>query len=205
MPVLGSVADVVDHRFGSREVNPDNAGMVIVGKHQVRLAIAVDVAHPATLRVVAVGDEMLLPHHIRLLRVLIPPESVQHPTRRNHVECSIVVDIDRPLAGVRDKLIHYAHRPILMLLPHATLGPRILIPIGPTKQIRPAIAVHVHRGNSFRVVRPQAMHEKGRLRHTSGPVTRCCLSRRLWFLRISNGGEKSESDCPDEHLDPRSP
>ena len=59
--ILLAAADVMHLRLRAGEVDPQNAGVVVVGKDQVGLAVAVDVGHPAALSVVAVGDEVPLP------------------------------------------------------------------------------------------------------------------------------------------------
>ena len=44
-----------------------------MSENEVGLAIAVDISHPASFRVIAVGNEMALPQNIRLLGIFVPP------------------------------------------------------------------------------------------------------------------------------------
>src|SRR5580704_13550827 len=59
--VLCFVADVVHAGFGAGEVDPEDAGVVVVGEGQVGFAVAVDVGEGSAFGVEAVGDEVLLP------------------------------------------------------------------------------------------------------------------------------------------------
>src|ERR1700760_2046338 len=60
--ILGLIANVVHLRLRPGEVYPKNARVVVVSEDDIGLAIAVDVRGGATFGVVAVGDQMRLPH-----------------------------------------------------------------------------------------------------------------------------------------------
>ncbi len=60
--VLLAAAEVMDARLVFAEVDPEDAGAVVVGESDVGLAVAVDVAERAALGVEAVGDLFRLPH-----------------------------------------------------------------------------------------------------------------------------------------------
>ncbi len=60
--------DVMHARLVFAEVDPDDAGAVVVGEGDVGLAVAVDVTEGAALGVEAVGDLLALPHGRRRRR-----------------------------------------------------------------------------------------------------------------------------------------
>ena len=151
-------------------------------KDQIRNSIAIDVGHHPALGVIAVGDHVLLPLRARLLRILVPPDSVRLPACRHHIRRAIVIHIDRPLAAVGDKLAQRAGLAILMPLPLAAIRARILIPVSAAQNIGIAVAIHVQRGHAFRMIRSQAMREKRNLRHRH-PVRR----RRGLLFRLCGG------------------
>ena len=129
VPVLLFPADMVHLRFSTGEINPENSRVVVVRKHEIRFAITVDVAGRSALRVIAVGNEVTLPHHPGLLRILIPPEAVRDPSRRHHIGGAVVVHVESPFSAVGDELIVNAYRSVLMALPLAAGRSRILIPV----------------------------------------------------------------------------
>src|SRR5665213_66310 len=51
--VAGVAAEAVDDRLGAGEIHPENPRMVVVGERQIRLAISVDIRHPAAFGVIA--------------------------------------------------------------------------------------------------------------------------------------------------------
>ena len=67
--VLLAAADVMDDGLGAGEVDPEDAGVVVVGEGEIGLAVAVDVGDGSALGVVAVGDEVLLPDVCREWRI----------------------------------------------------------------------------------------------------------------------------------------
>src|ERR1700722_3562352 len=130
MAVFIMPAPLMHPRLGSREVDPDDSRPPEVRQRQIRLAVPVEIGHPAALRLDRVRDEMLWPRRAQLLRILVPPESVPHPAQRDHVRRSIVIDVDRPLAAIRNEFANCLDCPILMPLPLPALRPRVLIPVG---------------------------------------------------------------------------
>src|ERR1700680_4977111 len=107
--------------------------------------------------------------------ILIPPESVHHPASRHHIGSAIVVHINGPLPTIGDKLAQDANSAVLVLLPLATRGAWILIPVGSAEQVRPAIAVHVQCGDLLGMVCTQTVGKEGGLRSTIRPVAGSCL------------------------------
>src|ERR1700730_18818301 len=103
--------------------------MVVMREHEVRFAVAVDVARRSALGLIAVGDEVTLPHHALRFRILVPPQPVQHPARRHHIRGAVMVDVEGPFSAVGDELPQNAHGAVLMAYPFATRWSRILIPI----------------------------------------------------------------------------
>ncbi len=71
--VLLLAAEVMNLGLLGGKINPKQSGMVVVSEHQVGLAIPVDVTHRAAFGVVAVGNEVPLPHHAGPLGVFVPP------------------------------------------------------------------------------------------------------------------------------------
>ncbi len=119
--ILLFTAYVMNLGLALGKVDPDNSGVVVVCERNIGFAVAVDVGKCAALGVVAIRDQMSLPHRVRALRVLVPPESVDHPPSRDHVGRSIVIHVDGPFAAVGDELPQDADGAILMTLP--TLHP----------------------------------------------------------------------------------
>src|ERR1041385_4885191 len=101
---------------------------------QIRFTIPVDIGHPAALGLDSASYQMPLPQHPRLLGVLEPPQSVGHPTGRDHVGCSIVIDVDRPLPAIRDEFASDFHSAVLMPLPLDRKSTR-LTPVTPTSRM----------------------------------------------------------------------
>ena len=137
--VLFAASEVVDARFVGAEVDPDNAGTVVVSKGEVRLAIAVDVGEGATLSVVAVGDLLGLPQGAGGgglgAGVAIPPEAVGDPSGGDEIGQAIVVDVDDPLPAVADELVMDADSAELMLLPLSAVCARVLVPVGTAENV----------------------------------------------------------------------
>src|SRR6202034_2954943 len=106
----------------------------------------------SALGVVAVGDEVTLPHHVRLLRIFIPPQTVEHPSRRDDVGSSVVVDVEVPLTAIGDELAEDADGAELMTFPLASRGPGILIPVGTADEVGTTVAVHVDGGDAFGMI-----------------------------------------------------
>ena len=163
VPVLLAAAHMMDLGLGAGEVDPQNAGVVVVSQNDVGLAVAVDVGHPAALGIVAVGNEVALPLGAQLPGVLVPPEAVGHPSGGHHVGRAVVVHVHRPLAAVGDELVHGSRGPVLVALPLSTVGAGILIPIGAAEDVGQSIAVHVQRGNALGVVGAETMDKEGDL------------------------------------------
>jgi len=177
----------MDFWLRAREIDPQDPLVPIVGESEIRFAIAIDVRHPAALGVVAVGDEMLLPHHARLARILIPPNSIADPAGGNKVRRAIVVYVDRPLSTIRDKLLVNADGAILMLLPFASLRTGILIPVGAAQDVRTPIAIHVQSSDALGVIGTQAMRNKRDLRSAARARTSSSST-----FRLGSGGESGE-------------
>ena len=148
-------------------------------EREVGLAVAVDVAGRAALGVVAVGDEVALPHHAGLLRILVPPQAIHHPAGGDDVRRAIVIDVEGPLAAIGDELAEDADGAVLMALPLAALRPGILIPVGAAHQIGTAVAVHIDGGDAFGMIGAQAMHAKGHLRNAVRAVAGSGLAQAL--------------------------
>ena len=123
VPVLLFPADMMHLRFRAGEIDPENSRVVVMREHEIRFAVAVDVGHRSALGVIAVGDEVTLPHHAVRLRILVPPQPVQHPARRHDIRGAVVIHVEGPFAAVGDELTQNAHRAVLMALPLAARGP----------------------------------------------------------------------------------
>src|SRR5205807_257576 len=134
----------------------------------------------SALCVIAVGDEVLLPHHPRCLRILIPPESVQHPPCRDHIRGAIMVHVECPLSTVGDELPENAYGSVLMAFPLAARRPRVFIPIGSAQEVGPTVAIHVERGDAFGMIRTQTVSEESHLRNVPGRIPRSGLTRVLF-------------------------
>ena len=149
MPVLLTTAEMVHPRLVLAEVNPEHTGAIVVRQGNIRLAVPIDVGKGAAFGVEAVRDPLTLPHGAGCCglrsRVLVPPQTILDPTRRNQVGQAIMIDIDDPLSAIRDELLVRANQTELMLLPCTTRRPRVLIPIGATQQILKAISIHVEQ------------------------------------------------------------
>src|SRR6185437_11884357 len=104
-------------------------------------------------------NEMRLPHHALLLRILVPVETVGHPAGSYDVWSAVVVHVCNPLSAVRHKLAHDFDGSILMDLPLASLRSGILVPERPAEEIGPAISIHIHAAYAFGVVCAQQMDE----------------------------------------------
>ena len=124
MAVFVVPSHVMHHRLRSGEVDPQDSRTAIMSQRQIRLAVPVEIGHPAAFRLDGVSDQMALPHHARLLGVLEPPQPVCHPAHRNDVRRSIVIDIHRPLAAIGHEFAGHLHRAVLMPLPFAALRSR---------------------------------------------------------------------------------
>jgi hypothetical protein len=159
-----------------------------VRQRHIRLAVAVDVGQRAAFGVIAVGDEVLLPHHARLLRVLVPPHPVGHPPGRHHIRRAVMIYIDRPFSAVGDEFSHILHCPELVPCPLPAIGSGILIPVRPTQQIREPVTVHIDRRDSFGMVRSQTVYGKYRLHVTIRSRPRMRLAYRLLCARRANSG-----------------
>src|SRR5215472_18235269 len=113
---------------------------------------------------------MTLPHHARLLGILEPPQPVGHPTNRDDVRRSVVIDIHRPLAAIRYEFAHDINHSVLMALPLAALRTGILIPVRAAHEVRPAVSIHVDGRDPFGMIGAQSMHEERRVRHISWAI-----------------------------------
>src|SRR5450631_2260597 len=110
--------------------------MVVVGKSEIGVSVAVDVSYRAALRVVAIRNFVRLPSGTEPLRIFEPPNSIYHPASSHHIRCAVVVHIDRPLTAIRDELAKNTHFPILMPNPLSSIRAGILVPVRATDEIR---------------------------------------------------------------------
>ena len=138
--VLLAVAEVVDAGLVLTEVDPEDAGVVVVGEGEVGFAVAVDVGEGAAFGVEAVGDLFGLPHGAGGggfgTGVAIPPEAVGDPAGGDEIGQAVVVDVDDPLAAVVDEFVVDADGAELMLLPLSALGAGVLVPVGSAENDR---------------------------------------------------------------------
>src|ERR1700685_633612 len=173
--------------------------MVVMRQREIRFSIAVDVPGRPALSVIAVGDEVLLPHRILLgrlrPRILIPPSPVHHPSRGDNVGRAVVVHIEGPFSTVGNKLIEKAHGSILMAPPLAAGRSRILIPVSAAQNIGTPITIHVERSDALGMIRSQAMDKECRLRHASRRISRRSLTRTL----RSGAAEAQRHRCNDRN------
>ena len=171
-PVVGdpglAAADVMHFWLLAGEVDPQNAGVVVVGEDEVGLAVAVDVGHPAALSIVAVGDEMLFPFGAIGAGVFPPEDAVGHPASSDYVRISIVVDVDGPLAAVGDEFTADSGLTVLAALPLTALGAWILVPVGSAEQVGTAVPVHVERCDALGVISAEPMDEERSLGNAAG-------------------------------------
>src|SRR5262249_55528390 len=144
------------------------------------------------LSVIAVGDQVLLPFSAGLFGILVPPDAVGLPGRRDHVRCAIVVHVDRPLAAVGNKLAHCARLAILMTLPLAAVGAGVLIPVGSTDDVGKSITVHIERGDALSVIRAKAVRKKRDLRNAAWSRAWRCPVFALRRCRNNRGSEKNK-------------
>src|ERR1035438_2077841 len=177
-------------RFAPGEIGPQNSGVIVVREDQVRLAVAVDVCHPAAFGVVTIGNKMPLPLRMLGSWVLPPEHAVGHPARSHHIGPAVVIHVDRPLAAVGDEFATDARLAILVALPFSAVWAGILIPIRTAEKIGPPIAVHVERGDAFCMIGAETMDEEGSLRNAAGTGagSRLALSlRQRWVRRLNLG------------------
>ena len=90
---------------------------------------------------------MLLPDWTDRSRVLVPEKTVVLPTGADNVEVVVLIHIDRELAAVDDK---FSVDPGFAEL--LALESRRFIPVGSTRYVEAPVAVHVHDGDTFRMV-----------------------------------------------------
>jgi len=100
MPVPLFLSNMMNLRFSAREIDPQNSRVIVVSQDEIRFAITVDVAGRSALCVIAVCDEVALPHHSRYFRILIPPQPVLHPSRRHNIGSAIMVYVERPFSAI---------------------------------------------------------------------------------------------------------
>ena len=188
-PSCCAAAHVMHLGLGAGEVDPQNAGVVVVGEDQVGLAVAVDVGHPAALGVVAVGDEVALPHR----RPALPGFSYH--------QMPLVIQPAVTTSGQPSWLTSTVHSPqsetnslvdadlaVLVALPLAAVGAGILIPVGAAEDVEVAVAVHVEGGDAFGVVGAELMDEEGGLGNAEGAVAGVGEARGLHSLGESGDG-----------------
>ena len=192
--VLIASADVVDLWLGSGKIDPHDTGMSIMREREIGLAIAIDVGHPATLGFERMGDEMALPHHVGLLGIFIPPQTVGHPTHGDDVRCPIVIDVDGPLATIGNELTHQLDGAVLMALPFASLRARVLIPVGTAENVGQAVAVHIERGDALGVIVAELMDEISSLRNVAGSIPASFIELGNDHAREQGQRRESEAD-----------
>ena len=201
----------MDAGLGAGEVDPEDAGVVVVGEGDVGFAVAVDVGHDAAFGVVTVGDEVLLPHGGGgggFAGVLVPPEAVGDPAGGDDVRVAVVVDVDGPLAAVGDELVVDADGAVLMLFPVAALCAGVLVPIGSAEDVGEAVVVHVEGGNPFGMIVAQAMGDEGGLHDAFGIGAGRGLAKLggvSGVLGLGDGGAQGEEEGGDDdgsHLGP---
>jgi hypothetical protein len=199
--ILLAAPQMVDTRLVLAEVDPQDAGAVVMSESDIRLAIAVDVCEGAPLRVEAVGDLLRLPHGAGRgclgAGVAIPPETVGDPASGHEIGQAIVVDVDDPLAAVGDELIVNTDGTELMPLPLTAVGSGIFIPVGAAEQVSEAVTIHVQQRDALGVIVTEAMTEKSNTRFTAGPVAGMLqteLGGMCWVLGMAQDrGEERQS------------
>ncbi len=157
-------ADVMDAGFWAGEVDPEDAGVVVVGEGDVGFAVAVDVGEGSALGVEAVSDEVLLPEGAGgrgFAGVFVPPEAVGDPSGGDDVGVAVVVDVDGPFAAVGDEFGVGAYGAVLVALPVAAVGAGVFVPVGSAEEVEEAVVVHVEGGDGFGVVGAEAVDEEG--------------------------------------------
>ena len=178
--------------------------MVVVGEGDVGLAVAVDVGHDAAFGVVAVGDEVALPHGGGgggFAGVLVPPEAVADPSGGDYVGVAVVVDVDGPLAAVGDELVVDAYGAVLVLLPIAALCAGVLVPVGSAEDVGEAIVVHVEGGDAFGVVGAETVSDEGGLHDALGTGAGCGLAELGGVggvLRMADCGAHAQEEGGDD-------
>src|SRR5262249_53295655 len=142
-----------------------------MGESEFRLAVAIQIRHPAALGFDRMGNKVLLPKHTVLFRVLIPPEPVRLPSNCDNVGNSVVIYVNGPFAAVGDKLTDDIDTAVLMHLPLAALRTRVFIPICSTEDVRTAISIHIDHGDAFRVVCTKLMRKERHLGYSIGTIS----------------------------------
>src|SRR6476619_8376654 len=99
--------------------------MVVVGKSEIGVSIPIDVADRTALGIVTISNFMRLPSGTEFLRILKPPNSIDHPAGSHYIGCAIVVHVNRPLAAVGNKLAKNSDLAKLMPRPHSSIRARI--------------------------------------------------------------------------------
>src|SRR5579871_1430042 len=113
---------------------------------------------------------MTFPHDAGFFRVLVPPESIDHPSRSDNIRRAVMIHVKGPLAAVGDELPEHPYRSVLMALPLAARRTRILVPVGTTQDVRAAVAIHVECGDAFCMIGAEAVNEKSELGNATGPI-----------------------------------
>src|SRR5205807_7791853 len=92
----------------------------------------------------------------------------------------------------------------LMLLPLATVGTGILVPVSAAEQIQKAVAIHVEHRDAFGMVGAETMGEEGDARFAAGAVTRVLHSELSGMGGIlampRTGGKKTQDEQRDQTL-----
>ncbi len=197
--VLLLAAEVVGAGFVVAEVDPEDAGAVVVGEREVGLAVAVDVEEGAAFGVEAVGDFLGLPHGAGgcgfRAGVAVPPDAVGDPAGGDEVGQAVVVDVDDPLAAVGDELVVNADGAELVLLPGAAVGAGIFVPVGAAEEVGKTVVVHVEDGDAFSVVGAETMGEEGDAGFAVGAVAgvlQAELGGVGGVLRVEWGGDRGD-------------
>jgi hypothetical protein len=196
--VLLLASEVVDARLVLAEVDPDDTGAVVVGEGEVGLAVSIDIEECSALGVVTVSDLFRLPHGARGCRlrsgVVIHPDAIGYPAGSDEVGQAVVVNVDDPLAAVRDEFAVGADGAELVLFPYAAIGAGVLVPVGSAEQIGVAVAIHVEQRDALGVVVAETMREKGYAWLSAGSVAGMLHAEFGGVGGVLGVGERSEEE-----------
>ena len=98
-----------------------------------------------------------------------------------------MIDIDGPLAAIRDELFDDFDGAVLMHLPRAALGTGVFVPEGAAQDIGPAVAIDVDGGDPFSVIGAELMDEVRILGNAEGAVA-------ALFIELGEGGRRDQCE-----------